>query len=434
MKSCYHFVGIKGAGMSALAQIVADLGYCVQGSDVNTRYFTQEALEQRGIPIYPFSASNIKEGMTVIVSNAFGDDHEEVAQARNMGLTIFRYHQFLAHLSQKFVNIAITGTHGKTSTTGMMAHVLGALKPTSYLIGDGTGKGIKNSQYFVFEACEYRRHFLAYQPDYQVITNIDFDHPDYFRDVDDVLDAFQTLVNQTKKGIVACGDDPHVKRLKTSLHLLTYGVGANNQLRAVNVEVTPQGMVFDVLYREKFLDRFHVPLFGQHNVLNALAVIGLCVVEQLPLERVKEQLSTFPGVKRRFSEKAWINNNVLIDDYAHHPTEIKATIEAVRAKYPSRRLVAIFQPHTFTRTEKFLDQFAEALAHSDEVFLCDIFASAREKGGRLTVHDLLAKLPAAQLISVETIHHLHRFEDAVLLFMGAGDIQKLQYALEQSVS
>ena len=418
--------------MSALAQIMADLGFCVQGSDVSTRYFTQEALEERNIPIYPFSAANLREGLTVIVSNAFGDEHEEVVQARKMGLRVFRYHQFLAYLSQKYVNIAITGTHGKTSTTGLMAHVLGAFKPTSYLIGDGTGKGIKNSQYFVFEACEYRRHFLAYRPDYQVITNIDYDHPDYYRDVEDVLEAFQTLVNQTKRGIVACGDDPNVRRLRTSLNLLTYGVGQDNQLRAANIEVTRQGMAFDAIYRGQYLDRFLVPLFGQHNVLNALAVIGFCLVEQIPLHLVKEQLATFPGVKRRFTEKKWFNNNVLIDDYAHHPTEIKATIEAVRAKYPSRRLVSIFQPHTFTRTEKFLDEFAEALALSDDVFLCDIFASAREKAGNLTIQDLLAKLPAAQLISVETIDRLHRFTDAVLLFMGAGDIQKLQLALEQS--
>jgi UDP-N-acetylmuramate--alanine ligase len=433
MAMIFHFVGIKGTGMSALAQILDDMGYIVQGSDVSTRYFTQESLEQKKIPVFPFSAQNIKEGMTVIAGNAFPDDHEEIVQAVRLNLPVYRYHEFLARLSNQFVNIAVTGSHGKTSTTGMLAHVLGAIKPTSYLIGDGTGKGIKDSHYFVFEACEYRRHFLAYQPDYQIITNIDFDHPDYFHDVNDVFDAFQSLVRQTKKGVIACGDDRHVRRLDTPLPFLQYGLGEENPLRATEIEVTSKGMSFDAVYRGEFIGRFLVPLFGQHNVLNALAVIGLCLSEGLPMDRVKEQLATFPGVKRRFTEKEWLNNNILIDDYAHHPAEIKATIAAVRAKYPTRKLVSIFQPHTYTRTEAFLEEFAEALACSDDVYLCDIFASARETKGNLTVADLLHKLPSAKLVSADTIHHLHHYSDAVLLFMGAGDIQKVQHALEKSV-
>ncbi|EGL82413.1 UDP-N-acetylmuramate--L-alanine ligase [Caldalkalibacillus thermarum TA2.A1] len=434
MMTTYHFIGIKGSGMSALAQILHDLGHQVQGSDVATFYFTQQPLEEKGIPIYPFSKENIKPGMTVVAGNAFKEDHEEIEQARAIGVPVYRYHDYLGQLTQGYTNVAVTGTHGKTSTTGLLAHVLSAIRPTSFLIGDGTGKGEKNSQYFVYEACEYRRHFLAYHPDYQIITNIDFDHPDYFRDLDDVVDAFQSLANQTKKMIVACGDDPHVGRLESPIDMLTYGFKPHNELQAEILSAGERGMTFAAWYRGEQLGEFHLPLYGRHNVLNALAVIGVCLAEKLPMADVKHHLATFGGVKRRFSEKVWIKGNILIDDYAHHPAEIRATIEAARIKYPDRKLVSIFQPHTFSRTEAFLNEFAEALSLADEVYLCDIFASAREKQGTLTIEDLMRKLPASRLISEATVDQLHHYSNAVLLFMGAGDIQKVQHALEKSLS
>lgn len=164
-------------------------------------------LRERNIPIYPFNADNIQEGMTVIAGNAFPDDHPELVRAREIGVEVIRYHKFLGEYIGNYTSIAITGAHGKTSTTGLMAHVVGGYKPTSYLIGDGTGAGHENADFFVMEACEYRRHFLAYSPDYAVMTNIDFDHPDYFANIEDVYSAFQSLAMQVKKAIIACGDD-----------------------------------------------------------------------------------------------------------------------------------------------------------------------------------------------------------------------------------
>ena len=219
----YHFVGIKGSGMSALAQILSDIGYSVQGSDVEKRFFTQEALEQKGITILPFGEENIKEEMIIIAGNAFDDQHEELVRAREMNLPVYRYHKFLGDFIQKFTSIAVTGSHGKTSTTGLLSHVVGAAEPTSYLIGDGTGRGVKDSQYFVFEACEYRRHFLSYQPDYAIMTNIDFDHPDYFSDVDDVFSAFQEMALLVKKGIIAYGDDTYLQQIQTKVPVVFYG-------------------------------------------------------------------------------------------------------------------------------------------------------------------------------------------------------------------
>jgi UDP-N-acetylmuramate--alanine ligase len=425
----YHFVGIKGSGMSALAQVLNDMGYFVQGSDVETVYFTQKPLEEKEITILPFHAQNIEEGMCVIAGNAFGDNHVEIAECLKSEVPLYRYHQFLGEFVQGFTNIAVTGAHGKTSTTGLLSHVLKAIRPTSFLIGDGTGKGEPDSDYFVFEACEYKRHFLAYQPDYAIITNIDFDHPDYFKGIEDVLDAFDSLSRQVKKRIVACGDDQHVRRLQPPVPVLHYGFSKKNDLYASNIETDVTGVTFDVFYKRRKVENFTIPMFGRHNILNALAVIGICLSEGLPIDLVKQQLSTFQGVKRRFSEKRK-EDNILIDDYAHHPTEIKATIEAVRAKYPDKRLVAIFQPHTFTRTEMFLHEFAQVLSEADETYLCDIFGSARENQGKLSIQDLADRIPSARLISEETVDQLKQYSNSILLFMGAGDIQKIQDAFE----
>ncbi|WP_273851088.1 UDP-N-acetylmuramate--L-alanine ligase [Guptibacillus spartinae] len=425
----YHFVGIKGSGMSALAQILSDIGYRVQGSDVEKRFFTQEALEQKGITILPFGEENIKEDMTIIAGNAFDDQHEELVKAREMNLPVYRYHKFLGDFIQKFTSIAVTGSHGKTSTTGLLSHVVGAAEPTSYLIGDGTGSGVKDSQYFVFEACEYRRHFLAYQPDYAIMTNIDFDHPDYFADVDDVFSAFQEMAMLVKKGIIAYGDDSYLQQIQTKVPVVFYGFDDQNDFQATNIKIDENGTTFDVHVRDDYYRTFQIPMYGKHNVLNALAVVALCHYENLPGDAVAAQLANFKGVKRRFTEKV-VDGQVLIDDYAHHPTEIKATIESAHQKYPNREVVAIFQPHTFTRTKTFLNEFADVLKEADVVYLCDIFGSAREDAGQLSIDQLIEKIPNAHMISEESIQQLNEHESGVLLFMGAGDIQKYQEAYE----
>ncbi|WP_297991536.1 UDP-N-acetylmuramate--L-alanine ligase [Anoxybacillus sp.] len=428
----YHFVGIKGTGMSALAQVLHDMKCVVQGSDYDKRFFTQEALEKRGIPIFPFSAENIQKNMIVIAGNAFPDTHEEIVAARELGVPVIRYHQFLGEFLQKFTSIAVTGAHGKTSTTGLLAHVMQGAQPTSYLIGDGSGKGREGSKYFVFEACEYRRHFLAYSPDYAIMTNIDFDHPDYFANIEDVFSAFQQMAWQVKKGIIACGDDEYLQKIQTKVPVVFYGFGEDNDFQARNIVKTPEGTSFDVFVRHTFFASFHIPRYGDHNVLNALAVIALCHYEEIDVSIIQERLANFPGVKRRFNEKLF-GTQVLIDDYAHHPTEIRATIEAARQKYPEREIVAIFQPHTYTRTQTFLQQFAESLTLADAVYLCDIFGSAREHQGKLSIEDLRARIDGAKLLHEEQVDMLKQHENAVLIFMGAGDIQKFQEKYEQSV-
>ncbi|MCJ8009581.1 UDP-N-acetylmuramate--L-alanine ligase [Lederbergia wuyishanensis] len=425
----YHFVGIKGSGMSALAQILHDMGYNVQGSDVGKYFFTQAALEDSKIKILPFQRENIKSGMTVIAGNAFPDTHEEIDEALSQGIPVIRYHAFLGEFMKKFTSIAVTGSHGKTSTTGLLSHVIGGAKPTSFLIGDGTGSGVKNSEYFVFEACEYRRHFLSYYPDYAIMTNIDFDHPDYFSNIDDVYSAFQQLAMQVNKAIVAYGDDDQLQKIQAEVPVIFYGFGEGNDFQARNLQKSTSGTKFDVFVRNHFYASFEIPTFGDHNVLNALSVIALCHYEEINVEILQSYLKTFGGVKRRFTEKV-VGNQILVDDYAHHPVEIKATINAARQKYPTSQIVAVFQPHTFTRTQTFLQEFGESLGEADKVYLCEIFGSARENHGKLSINDLKAKIDGAEILHEEDTSPLLMLNNSVLLFMGAGDIQKFQSAYE----
>jgi len=429
--STYHFIGIKGTGMSALAQILHDSGKKIQGSDVEKHFFTQEILEKKGIKMLPFAADNIEEGQVIIAGNAFSEDHCEIKRARELNLPFYKYHEYLGKLVNDYTSIAVTGSHGKTSTTGLLAHVLDESVPTSYLIGDGTGKGHENSKYFAFEACEYKRHFLLYKPDYAIMTNIDFDHPDYFEDVNDVFDAFQSMADQVKRGIIAHGDDPYLQKLQTKVPIVFYGLSAKNDFYATNIQILEAGTQFDVYVRNTYFDTFLIPLFGEHHILNALSIIAFCHYEGINVE-VMKKLATFGGVKRRFSEKV-IGNQVIIDDYAHHPIEVAATIESARTKYKGKEIVAIFQPHTFTRTKTFLDEFANSLNEADHVYLCDIFSSARESAGDLTIDDLLVKVNDGKMLTVENVASLQQYENSVLIFMGAGDIQKFQTAYEETL-
>jgi len=415
--------------MSALAQILHDMGYNVQGSDVGKYFFTQAALEDSKIKILPFQRENITQGMTVIAGNAFPDTHEEIDEALSQGIPVIRYHAFLGEIMNKFTSIAVTGSHGKTSTTGLLSHVMGGAKPTSYLIGDGTGSGVKNAEYFVFEACEYRRHFLSYFPDYAIMTNIDFDHPDYFSNIEDVYSAFQQLAMQVNKAIIAYGDDDQLQKIQAEVPVLFYGFGNGNDFQARNLQKSTSGTKFDVFVRNHFYASFEIPTFGDHNVLNALSVIALCHYEEINVEVLQSQLKTFGGVKRRFTEKI-VGNQVLVDDYAHHPVEIKATINAARQKYPNSQIVAVFQPHTFTRTQTFLQEFGESLGEADKVYLCEIFGSARENHGKLSINDLKDKIDGAEILHEEDTSPLLMLNNSVLLFMGAGDIQKFQSAYE----
>ena len=423
--SKYHFIGIKGSGMSSLAQIAYDMGHEVQGSDEETYFFTQEKLEQRNIPMFSYGVENIKEGYDVILGNAFDETHAEYRRAKELGLKTYTYSQFLGKLLSEIPSIAVTGAHGKTTTTTMVSNIFKHNHITSYLIGDGTGHGEKHSEFMIAEACEYYRHFLAYHPNYAIVTNIDFDHPDYFNDEHDVFDAFQSFVNQVKNTVVICGDDRLASQLKPiTAKTIKYGFNEGNDYQIKNVQTTSEHSKFDVYKNSELLGTFTMAVFGLHDISNATSAIALADINGISVEKIQESLNQYKPAERRFSEHK-IGNNVIVDDYAHHPSEIKATIDSARRKYADKKVIAIFQPHTYTRTAKFLNEFAESLETADKVFLCPIFASVREKEKIVGIEDLQKVTKDAQIINSENDFDKLNFDNSVFLFMGAGNINKL---------
>ncbi|MCT4403552.1 UDP-N-acetylmuramate--L-alanine ligase [Leuconostoc falkenbergense] len=434
MSKQYYFIGIKGTGMGPLAQILHDQGNEVLGSDIDTYTYTQAPLEAAGIKILPFEAKNVDEYQSAIFvrGNAFEDTHVEVARALELGVKMISYPEAVQEQIAQTTSIAVAGAHGKTSTTGLLAHVLKNIAPTSYLIGDGTGRGVPNSQFFVVEADEYRRHFKDYRPDYAILTNIDFDHPDYYTGIEDVTNAFTDFANNVKKGIFAWGDDEHLRSLKPNADVYYYGVNPDkDDFVATNIRKSTLGSHFEVIFRGKSLGDFAVPLFGQHGILNALAVIGVSYMEQVDLDLIRQYLLTYQGVKRRFSEKQ-IGDITVIDDYAHHPTEITATLDAARQKYPNKPIIAIFQPHTFSRVIAYKDEFAESLEAADKVYLANIFGSAREQSGTISSEDLGAEISKfGGIVQEDNMRLLMPYDNAVMVFMGAGDIEKYEFAYEK---
>ena len=425
------FIGIKGTGMASLALVLNDLGFNVAGSDIKKYTFTQGPLKKAGIEVKEFSANNIKNsGQIIVKGNAFKDDNVEVKTCENKNIAWQSYPDTVEEIIKMHTSIGVSGTHGKTSTTGLLAHVLGEAAPTSYLIGDGEGKGFKDSRFFVYEADEYRRHFLAYHPDYQIMTNIDFDHPDYFNDQADYTSAFQTAADQTRKGLFVWGGNERLRKLHSDIPKYTYGFEDNDDFQAVNIKRTTKGSSFTVVNHGKNIGEFQIHLFGDHNILNTTAVIAVAYTEKIPVADIKKGLLTYKGAKRRFSEKDFGDINI-IDDYAHHPTEMKATIQAARQKFPQKKLVVVFQPHTFSRTKKYAKDFEKILRDVDKAYVTPIYASAREASGDISSDDLVAKIPGSEVIDLDNIADLAQNRNSVIVFMGAGDIQKYEDALEE---
>lgn len=428
----YFIIGIKGSGLSALAAIMKNDGIKVAGSDIPDYVFTQDKLKKEKIKVYPFNSKNIQAGQTIIQGNSFNDDHPEVKRAKELHLPIMRYHEFLGEYLKDYFSVGVSGAHGKTTTTGVLAHILNHQEKINYLIGDGSGQGNPNSNLFVFEADEYERHFTKYFPDYLVITNIDFDHPDYFRDLNDVIDAFNTIAKQTKKQIFAFGDDDSTHQLDTSCPILYFGFKKDNQVQIVIKETKRASTIFTLIKDGEEIGTFETSLPGHQYVVDMTAAILVAKSFSLSNEDIQDQINSFKGVERRFNVSKF-KKVTIIDDYAHHPNEIAASIDSARQMFPDKKLTVIFQPHTYTRTAKYLQDYGRVLSAADKVFITDIFSSPREKTGTVTNNDIVKLIGSkAHVISLNDMSDLDQIRNGVLLFMGAGDIQKYEQAYRKS--
>lgn len=419
----YHMIGIKGTGMSALASILCELGYDVEGSDVEKHFFTEEGLNKLNIKILPYDEKNINSNMYIIKGNSIKDDNVEVQKAKDLNLTVYTYQEMVSKLTKMFTTITVAGCHGKTTTTSMMALVLDNIVGANYLIGDGTGHGSKDNKFFVLEACEYYRHFLEYNPYYAIITNIDLDHTDYFKDIADVMDAFTEYASKAEKMVIACGDNSFARALEINKPIFYYGVDDDNDIIAKDVEYTKDGTNFDVFAEDNYYGHFELPIYGKHMLQDALAVISICYYERLDAKEVQKILKTFTGAKRRFNEIV-VGDNIIIDDYAHHPNEMKATLKAVKQKYPNREVVCVFQPHTFSRLNSFKDDYVNVLETCDSAYIFDVHPAREVYNPEVDVTSDYIISKNEKFHKFERAEDLEKYEKAVIVFMSPNDLGK----------
>lgn len=421
----YYFIGIKGSGMSSLAQIMFDLGYKIEGSDKPDHFFTEVPLIERGIKINEFNENNINENMIIVKGNAFTDENVEVKKSLELGLKIYTYQEMIAEITNNTKLICVSGCHGKTSTCTMFKNVLSTFG-VNYLIGDGTGHADKNNEYFVLESCEYKRHFLSYNPYYTIVTNIELDHTDYYKDLDDVMDAFNEFVNKTRNTVIMCGDDTNTRKIKTNKKVLFYGFNENNDIYLKNIKYDNDFTNADIIINNELYMNITFPFNANHLLLNALSVIAVCYLENLNKDKVKENVLKIEHAKRRFIEEKF-KSNILIDDYAHHPTEVKVTIEAAKKKYPNKQVIAIFKAHTKSRVKFFYKEFADALNLADKAYVMDIGEDRKEVGyDDVTCNLIIDNLKNGEYISLDTVDKLLQYKDSVLLFMSSKDIYVLE--------
>jgi UDP-N-acetylmuramate--alanine ligase len=384
-----HLIGIGGAGMSAIAQVLLGQGFVVSGSDQQANERTA-ALQAAGAMLYVgHRANQIAGAEMLVVSSAVPETNPEVAAARTLGLPVLKRSDLLGLLMNGLTGIAVAGSHGKTTTTGMIAQILLAarLDPT-FIIGSelpslGTNGRFGQGDYFVVEADEYDHMFLGLRPTLAVITNLEHDHPDIFPTGDAYREAFRQFVELLPENgrLVACHDDQGVRDLLAAIQppppqVLTYGLDAGAGLMATEVRPNQLGGVdFMVQQGEQFVGLTRLRLPGDHNVRNALAAIAVALDLGLDFTTIRQALADFGGMKRRFQVAGEVGGVVVIDDYAHHPTEIRATLAAARQRYPGRRLWAVWQPHTFSRTRLLLSEFATCFHEADRVVALDIYQS-----------------------------------------------------------
>ncbi len=471
-----YFVGIKGVGMAALAVIAKQAGLDVHGSDVGEDFITSEMLSRNGIgidigfeleSINKFLDSSTDEAIVIYSASHGGQENPQVLRARELGINTLTFGQALGKFQsgellnrQDIKGISVAGSHGKTTTSAMIATILKyAGKDPSYLIGTGGVASLGDAgyygtgEYFVAESDEYfsdlkydRVPKFHYQyPFGAVITNIDFDHPDVFDDLESIYVAFEKFVSNIQSGgvLTISGDNPEYKRvvnfIQSGVSVVTFGTDSNNTYQAVDISNTLAGVKYEVLRDGSLLGTISVPVIGMHNAINSLSAVALLHSLGIQFDDIEQGLKKFTGTKRRLELiGTTIGGAIVIDDYAHHPAEIKATLTALRSTYPDKKIITIFQPHTFSRTEKLIHQFCSAYEDTDKLLLLPIFPSAREEkvdeNEQRKLYDQIVSSTDAQFIEsvdnmVEYCTQNYNSAEYVIVTMGAGDVYKISNKL-----
>jgi UDP-N-acetylmuramate--alanine ligase len=445
----WHFIGILGSGMQSMATYAAECGARITGSDIAPSP-AMAVLTQRGITVSLSQEGRNLDKSTnlVVVSQAIADNNPELLLAKRLGLEVLRYPEMLGMLMEYQKGIAVAGTHGKSTTTSLIAYIMrrAGLDP-SFVIGAdvpqlGGGSHYGKGEYMVAEACEYKRSFLCLSPRIGVITNVDADHLDYYYDLWEIKEAFaQFAANCADDGVlISNGDDENSRALlrETGFPALTCGIeDAKALYRAERIWRAKVHSNFDLVYKGKKVDRFTTKLYGTHNVSNALCAIAACHAAGMEFSDIKTGLEEFEGAARRLQLIGTPWDVSVVSDYAHHPTEIQASIAAAHQRFPNQRIFVIFQPHQFSRTRKLLPQMAESFRTSWVTYVCDIYAArdSQEDQKSVSAQDLVRQMNHIGLLA----HYVPEFEDMeqiivgdvipddVVLVMGAGSIWQVAH-------
>lgn len=445
-----HFIGIGGISMSGFAEYLHTLGFKVSGSDAHRSNIT-DRLSDLGIEVFLGQrAANITSDLDVIVyTAAIAEDNDELMEVKNKNIPMLSRAEMIGQIMLNFDNaVAVSGTHGKTTTTSMLSLIFmeGNLDPTISVGGilDAIGGNIRmgNSEHFITEACEYTNTFLQFNPKRGIILNIDEDHLDFFKDLADIRNSFHSFAGRLPKDgqLFINGEIDNYEEIVSDLEceVFTYGVidpnyrktGKTYDYAADHIVFNEQSIPsYDLYFRGQYIDRIQMNVIGLHNLSNSLPAIGVALQVGIPVKNISKALLSFTNSKRRFEYKGQIGGVTIIDDYAHHPTEVIATLGAAQ-KYPHNVLWCVFQPHTYSRTKQHLVEFAEALSLSDKIVLADIYASREKDPGDISSEDLVREL---QKLGKE-VYYFHSFDEIenyllencingdLLITMGAGDI------------
>ena len=437
-----HFIGIGGISMSGLAEILLEEGFHISGSDAKESALT-DALEKKGARIYYGQrASNISDSTDVVVyTAAIHPDNPEFARAKELGIPMLTRAELLGQIMRNYdTPIAVAGTHGKTTTTSMLSHILlkGDCDPTisvgGILPAIGGNIRVGQSETFLTEACEYTNSFLSFFPKISIILNMDADHLDFFKDIDDIRRSFRRFAELLPADgtLIINADTPEYQSITEGLscQVITYGLENNADYTASDITYDEFGHAsFHVKYKGSDLGRCSLKVPGSHNVSNALSAVAAGRLLNLPWEVIAEGLLSFTGTDRRFQYKGTVGGVTIIDDYAHHPTEIEATLKAA-ANYPHRKVWCVFQPHTYTRTKALLPEFAQALTLADHVVLADIYAARETDTLGISSEDLADRIRELGTLCeyFPTFDEIENFllenctQGDLLITMGAGDV------------
>lgn len=439
-----HFVGIGGISMSGLAEIMLNAGYTVTGSDLNHSNIIDKLIKKGAVVTIPHESRNVEGSQLVVYTAAVKQDNPELIRARELSIPIIDRAEFLGMIMKRHhYGIAISGTHGKTTTTSMVSLIFkdALLDPTILLGGELEAiKGnvlIGKSEYFITEACEYVESFLKFYPYVAAILNIEEDHLDYFKDLEHIMTAFYKFVSLVPEdgALIACADNDNTMKVAATAKckVITYGLQASADFTANNIKYDQLGHpCFDVYYRGSKLDEFSLNIPGRHNILNSLAAIAIAVNAGISLDIIKSSLLSFGGTYRRFDIKGMHNDITVIDDYAHHPTAIKATLDAAK-QYPHKKVWCIFQPHTYSRTKTLFNEFTQAFHGADKVVITDIYAAREKDNGEIHIIDLVNEVnkQSSNATYIKDFEEIANFivnnaqPGDIVFTMGAGDIYKL---------